>query len=223
MTHNNSHFPIAHRPVQTHNQRIITRGAPMSIELSRCATIKAGHPFRSSIAEHPEGNAYALQMRDISPEAGVSWNTLTRTSLERHKSAVWLQGGDIVFAARGLRNYALYLEDVPLPTVCSPHFFLIRVNTPALLPAFLAWQINRAPAQRYFAKNAEGSHQLSIRRSILEALPIAAPPLPQQQRILALAQDAVREKQLFEALIRTREQQLDALAVELSTPTFFNR
>lgn len=187
----------------------------MDKSLTDCADVQAGHPFRGSVPEDPDGNAYALQMRDVRPEGGVAWEGLTRTSLERHKNAVWLQRGDVVFVARGMRNYALCLEDVPVPAVCSQYFFLLRVKSPVLLPEFLAWQINRAPAQRYLAKNAEGSDQLSIRRGVLEALPIAVPPLKQQHRIVALSRDAVLERQVLEALIRNREQQLDALAFEL--------
>ncbi|MDO9225298.1 MAG: restriction endonuclease subunit S [Pseudomonadota bacterium] len=185
--------------------------------------LQAGHPFRGSVPEDPDGNAYALQMRDISPEGGVVWSGLVRTSLEKHKSAVWLQPGDIVFVARGMRNYALCLEEVPLPAVCSQYFFLLRVKAPNLLPEFLAWQINRAPARRYLASHAEGTDQLSIRRGVLEALPIVVPGLEQQQRIVALAKDAGRERQVLETLIHNREQQLDALAFELRAAHPLNR
>jgi len=185
--------------------------------LTDFADVQAGHPFRGSVPPDPDGNAHALQMRDVSPEGVVDWSALTRTSLDKHKSAEWLQVGDVVFVARGMRNYALCLDVVPVPAVCSQYFFLLRVKSPGLLPEFLAWQINRAPAQRYLAKNAEGSDQLSIRRGVLEALPIAVPPLKQQQRIVALARDAAIERKALEALIRNRDKQLDALAVELHT------
>lgn len=187
----------------------------MESVLTAFAEIQAGHPFRGSVPEDPEGNAFAVQMRDVSPDGGVAWDGLVRTSLDGRKSPVWLQPGDVIFVARGARNYALSLEDVPTPAVCSQYFFLLRVKSTGLLPEFLAWQINRAPAQRYLAKNAEGTDQLSIRRGVLEALPIAVPPMEQQHRIVALAKDASRERQVLETLIRNREQQLDALAFDL--------
>ncbi len=187
----------------------------MTLRLADFAEVQAGHPFRGSVPEDSEGNAFALQMRDVSPEAGISWDGLIRTSLDGHKQPTWLQAGDVVFVARGMRNYALCLEDIPFPTVCSQYFFLLRVNSTGLLPEFLAWQINRAPAQRYLAKNAEGTAQLSIRRGVLEALPIVAPPLEQQRHIVALAKDASRERQVLESLISNREKQLDAIAFEL--------
>lgn len=187
----------------------------MYSKLNKFVDVQAGHPFRGSISEDQDGNAYALQMRDVSPESGVSWEGLVKTSLDGRKSPVWLKTGDVVFVARGMRNYALCLEDIPQPTVCAQHFYLLRVKSTHLLPEHLAWQINRAPAQRYLAKNAEGTNQLSIRRGVLAMLPLAVPPLEQQHRIVALDKAARREREVLEALIRNREQQLDALAFEL--------
>lgn len=195
----------------------------MNSRLAEYVEVQAGHPFRGSIPEDEGGNAYALQMRDVSPEGGVSWERLVKTSLDGRKSPAWLTSGDVVFVARGMRNYALCLEEVPLPTVCSQYFYLLRVKLPALLPEFLAWQINRAPAQRYLAMNAEGTDQVSIRRGVLEALPIVVPSLEQQHRIVALANAARRERQVLEALIRNREQQLDALASELDATNSIKR
>lgn len=192
----------------------------MIAELTALVGVQAGHPFRGSIPEDPEGNAFAVQMRDVSPDGGVAWDELVRTSLDGRKSPVWLQPGDVIFVARGARNYALCLENVPMPAVCSQYFFLLRIKSTGLLPEFLAWQINRAPAQRYLAKNAEGTDQLSIRRGVLEALPITVPPMEQQHRIVALAKDASRERKVLETLIRNREQQLDALALSLQTQLF---
>ncbi|MDK9724547.1 MAG: hypothetical protein OEL88_06615 [Sterolibacteriaceae bacterium MAG5] len=187
----------------------------MNTLLTNYVEIQGGHPFRGSIPADPEGNAYALQIRDASPEGVANWGALTRTSLDGYKNIVWLRPGDIVFAARGQNNYALCLDEVPVPTVCSQYFFLLRVKSPALLPGFLAWQMNRQPAQRYFAKHAEGSDQIGIRRGILEALPITVPTIEQQRRIAALDKAAHEERRALQALIRNRELQLDALAFDL--------
>ncbi len=187
----------------------------MNSKLTDYADVQAGHPFRGSVPEDPGGNAYVLQMRDVSPEGVADWNVLTRTSLGNMKNVVWLTPGDIVFVARGQRNYALCLQEIPVPAVCSQYFFLLRVRSPALLPEFLAWQINRAPGQRYLNKNAEGSDQLSIRRGVLEGMPIVVPRLEHQHRVIALARDAITERQRLRNLILNREQELDALAFDL--------
>lgn len=183
--------------------------------LSELVDVRAGHPFRGSVPVVEGGNARALQMRDLTPEGRVAWDGLVATQVDERKRPQWLQPGDVLFVARGTRNTAVCLGDVPVRAVCAPYFFLLRVRSAALLPAFLAWQLNRAPAQRYLAANAEGSDQLSIRRGVLEALPLAVPPLERQRLAVELAEAALREKQAFEALMRNRQQQLDALAFEL--------
>ncbi|QHE83448.1 restriction endonuclease subunit S [Hydrogenophaga sp. BPS33] len=184
----------------------------MKQALLTLADVQAGHPFRGSVPFVKDGNAFALQMRDLSPNGDIAWDGLIRTEVDANKPVQWLRPGDVVFVARGSRNYAVSVRDVPKPTVCSPHVFLLRIKSPTVLPAFLAWQINRAPAQRYLASNAEGSDQLSIRRPVLEAMPLAVPPLAEQQLIVALADAAAHEEQQYQALIRNRQQQLDALA-----------
>lgn len=193
--------------------------------LKDVACVQSGHPFRGSIPEVPDGNAFALQMRDLTPDGTVTWAGLVRTLVGSRKEPDWLVPGDVVFVARGLRNYAVCMDEIPVPTVCSQYFYLLRSKTDQLLPEFLAWQINRAPAQRYLAKNAEGSDQLSIRRTVLEDLPVSIPPRQVQHVIIAIQRAAQAERKTLENLMRNREQQLDAVAFSLFSepPTFGNQ
>ena len=180
------------------------------------AEVRAGHPFRGSVPEMADGPALAIQMRDISVAAGVDWSTVLRTQPQGRKQPDWLQPGDILFVAKGARNFAVCLDQVPEPAICSQYFFLIRVHEPRqLLPEFLAWQINQLPAQRYLEKNAEGTDQLSIRRGVLEALPVAVPAIAQQQALIRLDQTVRQERQHLESLIRNRQQQIQALSLQM--------
>ncbi len=188
----------------------------MICELEQCAEVRSGHPFRGSVPEISGGSAMAVQMRDLSVASGVSWDRVARTNLEGRKEPDWLQPGDILFVAKGARNFAVCLNDIPGPAVCSQYFFLIRVrDAKTLLPEFLAWQINQLPAQRYLGKGAEGTDQLSIRRGVLEALPIAVPPVEQQHQLINLDKTVRQERHLLETLIHNREQQLQTLVLKL--------
>jgi len=190
----------------------------IKIELSKIASLYVGFPFRGSIAESPAGAVRAVQMKDISPEAGVDWSTVTKTDLPGRKSPDWLRREDVLFVSRGSRFYAVCLDEPPTPAVCSPHFFHLRIR-PAVhvMPAFLAWQINQPPFQRQLQQAAEGSNQLSIRRPVFEALSISIPPLAQQQCIVALADLARQERDALNRLARNRERQLQILAEQLDT------
>jgi hypothetical protein len=179
--------------------------------------LKSGYPFRGSIEDSPEGEALAVQMKDVDPELGVDWAGVTRTSLAGRKHPDWLKAGDVLFVSKGARFYAVCIDEPPSPAVCSPHFFLLQVAPRvALLPAFLAWQINQAPFQRQLQQAAEGSSQLSIRRPVLELLTLSVPSLADQQRIVALAELARRERRSLNQLIHNRQRLLQSLAEDLA-------
>jgi hypothetical protein len=82
-----------------------------------------------------------VHIRDADADKGIDWPALVRTELQGRKDPDWLRTGDILFAARGNRNFAVCVGEPPLKAVCSPHFFLVRVNRDsAATPEFLAWR-----------------------------------------------------------------------------------
>lgn len=185
--------------------------------LGSAVKVRSGYPFRGSIDESANGNALAVQMKDVDTDVGMNWAGVIRTSLAGRKPPDWLKAGDVLFVSKGARFYAVCIDEPPSAAVCSPHFFLLQVLPRAeLLPAFLAWQINQPPFQRQLQQAAEGSSQLSIRRPVLESLTLSVPSLADQQRIVALADLARRERLTLLQLIHNREQQLQALAEGLA-------
>ena len=154
-------------------------------------------------------------MRNVDPEAGVDWGSVSRVELPPARRIEFLNPGDVIFSTRGSRTFAVATGAPPFPTVCSPHFFVLRVREPTINPRFLAWQINQAPAQEYLQREATGSHILNIRREVIERLEIVVPSMARQAAIVAFAEEATREKRLLSALIATRQQQMTALAAGL--------
>ncbi len=182
-------------------------------KLKEVADIRAGYPFRGKIKEIEDGEARVIQMRDADPEDGVRWSGLIATDLPGKKQPDWLKPGDLLFVARGYRHFALYLDEVPGPTVLSPHFFRLTVRENAeVLPGFLAWQMNQEPAQHYFRKSAEGTQVLNIRRQVLEDLPIVVPSRQKQETISRLNTTWRREQRVLKALADNRKRLLSALA-----------
>lgn len=178
--------------------------------------IRAGYPFRGAVEEIRGGPVHAVQMKDLDPVHGIDWRGVIRTRLGGRREADWLAPEDLLFVARGTRFYAACVDELPGPAVCGPHLFHLRVKAGrTLLPAFLAWQINQVPFQRALRRAAEGSSQLSVRRPVLESLPICIPPLADQARIVALVQLARRERQLQDRLARNRERQFESIAEAL--------
>ena len=180
--------------------------------LGDVVAVRPGYPFRGSIKEAPRGEMAVVQIKNADAERGVDWQALANTEPTGRKQPDWLQGGDVLLIARGNRNVAVFLNQVPGRAVCAPQFYLLRVKDDRVLPAYLAWYLNEFPAQRYFEQSAEGSVVTSIRRQVLESLPLPIPDLQRQQLIVNLVDTARREKQLTEQLIRNREQQLTLVA-----------
>ncbi|MFM5812509.1 restriction endonuclease subunit S [Aeromonas veronii] len=189
----------------------------MKLHLYQVATISAGYPFRGKIPEHPEGNLAVVQMKDSSSEFGVDWMSCLRSEATGKKAPDWLQTGDILVAARGNQNYAVLVDTrhAPLPAVAAPHFYVVRPQSDALIPEFLAWQLNQQPCQRYFELHAEGTLTKSIRRQVLEEALIGLPSLAEQQTILAMARTLQEERQLMQLLQHNGEQMMHAIATRL--------
>jgi hypothetical protein len=187
------------------------------------ASVQAGHPFRGAIESASDGDVLALQMKDVDASRGIDWLGALRTQLGGRKAPTWLQPADLLFVAKGSSFYAVVVDTPPMPSVCGPAFFHLRIQPGAVVvPAFLAWQINQPPFQRLLVQSAEGSGQLSIRRPVLEALLLAVPPLERQHQIVALDTAARAERVTLRRLIQNREQQLHALAEALATASMRN-
>lgn len=184
--------------------------------LDDIANIAAGYPLRGAVDELASGEVAIVQMRNVDADSGVNWREVQRIALPSKRPPAFLAVGDIIFTTRGTRNFALALDTVEGAAVCSPHFFVIRVlDTHRIAPAFLAWQINQRTAQEYFQREATGSHILNIRREVIENLSLAIPPLVTQLAIVALADAARAERAALTRMIENRNNQIEAIALDL--------
>jgi len=187
----------------------------MKATLRQIAEVRAGHPFRGAIEASTEGNGYVIQTRDQHSDGQIVWDQLVRAEVGGRGEPEWLKNGDVIFSARGSRHLASVMTEVDRPTVCSPHFFVIKVKIAQMLPEFLAWQLNQQPAQRFFQSTAEGSAQVSIRITMLEEIELAIPSIEAQRQVVQLANAAFKEKQLLNNLIQNRQRQMAAIAADV--------
>ncbi|MEA3332447.1 MAG: restriction endonuclease subunit S [Pseudomonadota bacterium] len=185
--------------------------------LSQVVNIKSGYPFRGRIPEVSGTGVQAIQMKDVSIETGITWQTAVETELPGKREPGYLLPGNILFTIRGNRNYAVLVDESANAhrAVASPHFFILSCTSETVLSAYLVWLLNQGPLKRYFKRESEGTLTKGIRRSVLENAPIAVPPLEKQRKIVALAQAAGRERKLFERLICNNETMLDMIATDL--------
>jgi len=185
--------------------------------LNEVAAISAGHPLRGSAESLEEGEAPFIQLKNVDPSSGIDWPEVVRVDLPSARAPKWLSATDVIFSARGSRNYAYALTDVPDQSVCSPHFFVLNLkDTNTVIPEFLAWQLNQKPAQEYFKRTAVGTQAVTtVRRPALEALPLIVPSLQKQKLIAEFWRAALKEQAALKQLINNRIKQSDAIAYGL--------
>ena len=184
--------------------------------LADIADIRPGYPFRGSVKDRPDGEVAVVQIKNVDPDTGIDWSGLARTDLTGRRKPDWLRQGDVLFTARGNRNAAAAVGEITIKAVSAPHLFVIRVTTPEqILPEFLAWVMNQADAQRYFAQEATGSYITNIRKQSLLEMPLRLPPLDKQRIVVELDRAARQERKLLESLIENRKQQISLVAQTL--------
>ncbi|WP_271912033.1 restriction endonuclease subunit S [Vreelandella alkaliphila] len=191
--------------------------------LQSIAAIQPGYPFRGKLELDSQGDAFVVQYRHLVVGEALydpQGKTLDRVMFTGRKHPEYLCSGDILFMAKGTRNDAAVVRELPRNTVCTPNFYHIRLTSSAcnVMPEFLAWQLNHIDAQRYFAMCSQGSAAPSITKSQLGNLPIVVPPIEQQALMVKLADAATREQQLFNQLIENRQRMVDAAGHQLLRP-----
>jgi len=122
-----------------------------------------------------------------------------------------LQFGDIIFAAKGTKNFAALYETKNLPAVASTSFFVIRLNEDfqdKVLPEYLTWYLNSASSQNYLKSQAVGSSILSISKSVIDELELSIPDLATQKAVLKITHLRNAERKLQQQIEMLREKQI---------------
>lgn len=140
------------------------RTNPIRLPYLRVANVQDGHIDLSEIkhitvSEHQVAR-YALQVGDVLMTEGGDFDKLGR-------GAVWK--GQIT------------------PCLHQNHVFSVRPDQAQILSAFLAAYCESAAGKRYFLSCSKQTTNLaSINSTQLKEMPIVVPPLPEQQRIIAV-------------------------------------
>jgi hypothetical protein len=127
-----------------------------------------------------------------------------------------LQGGDVLFAAKGAKNFAALYEAHNQAAVASTTFFVIRLRTDLLIPAFLCWYLNHAEVLNKLTAKAKGSNVPAIAKSALEELDVYFPSLEKQHLIVKINQLQLRQQELQSDLLRLKHSTLQHQLLKLS-------
>ena len=119
-----------------------------------------------------------------------------------------LKDGDVLFAAKGTKNFAAVFENHNEPSVASTSFFVISLVGKKVLPQYLAWFLNSHTTQTLLRGQAIGTSIPSISKQVLENLEITVPNIEIQKAILEITKLRNKEKSLKNDIEVLREKQI---------------
>ncbi|MEQ9378775.1 MAG: restriction endonuclease subunit S [Imperialibacter sp.] len=124
-----------------------------------------------------------------------------------------LMAGDVLFAAKGTKNFAAVFESGNPPSVASTSFFVLSLKGTVVLPSYLAWYLNHPNTQALLKGEAKGTAIVSISKNSLSELDIPVPAIEIQQLVLKIADLRKVEMSLKQRIERLKEKQLQQLII----------
>jgi restriction endonuclease S subunit len=116
-----------------------------------------------------------------------------------------LKPGDVLFAAKGSKNFASVYEEQYPKSVASTSFFVIRLLESKVLPEYFAWFMNSPKTQLFLKSSAIGSSIASISKAVLEKLEISVPNIQTQRVILEITRLRSQEKEIRQKIESLQE------------------
>lgn len=168
----------------------------MKKKIKDIAEIQIGYQFRGRMETTPDGTHSVIQIKDFDELQNIQTADLYKVNLKSDAERYIVNKGDILFLARGQRNYAFPIKDIPSNTIAASYFFILRLINKDILPEYIAWYIKQAPAQEYLHNIARrGTHMPIVPKSSFENMMIDIPPLGVQAKIVKL--DSLLEKERY--------------------------
>ena len=148
--------------------------------------------------------------KDIRP------NLLLNKQTEKHL----LSERDILFAAKGAKNFATIVTNKMGPCIASSTFLVIRIKPDlrkSILPEFIVWFLNHPNTISYLKSKAIGTGVPSISKKVLDETEIILPDIHTQQNIVIIDDLRKRGKHLKNKIEELREKQIQKLLLNLAT------
>jgi hypothetical protein len=186
------------------------------MRLNKTAKIQSGYITRGKIDHRADGSHFLLQARDVDAHRlTYRADDLIRFSPVMSRKDWILKTGDVLFMARGVKNFSVLLQEIPDSILAAACFFIVRVSSEEVLPAYLCWYLNQAPVEHYLHRHSgRGVHMPVVRRSVLENIDIPIPPLETQEKIAELDVLMRQEQELLNKLAEKRKDLLTAACLK---------
>ncbi len=186
------------------------------MRLSKIAKIQSGYISRGKIEPREDGTHFLLQARDVDAERlTYQADSLVRFSPDLSRKDWVLKTDDVLFMARGTRNYSVLINNIPERALAAACFFIVRASSDQVLPYYLCWYLNQALVDHYLGRHSgRGVHMPVVRRSVIESIDIPAPSLDIQKKIVQMDLLMQKEQELIDRLAEKRKKMITAACLK---------
>jgi len=183
------------------------------MRIGEIAQLQAGYQFRGKVEPDPDGNVAILQIKDIEDRRRLNADTIDRIPFDKPYEQYLVSRGDVLFLSRGHRQFSIAIEDDLQDTIASGYFYILRLRTNRIRPAYLAWYINQPPFQAQLAPHIQGTHMPFVSQSAFQDLIVPIPPLAVQDTLVALADLAEQEQSILAQLASKRATLIQSMSL----------
>ncbi|MBT3256932.1 MAG: restriction endonuclease subunit S [Deltaproteobacteria bacterium] len=186
------------------------------MKLKTIAEIQSGHITRGRIEPRADGTYHLLQARDVDGESlSYEANAMIRFNPVKSEKDWILKPGDLLFMARGARNFTLLIKDLPDDVLAAACFFIIRIKNRQMMPEYLHWYLNQDPVAHYLHRHSGRSvHMPVVRRAVLESIHVPTPPLKTQKMVARTVELMDEEQALLQNLAKKRRALITATCLK---------
>ena len=177
------------------------------MKLKKIAEIQSGYINRGKIDPRDDGTCLLLQAKDVEADyLSYRTDTLVRFTPKLSGKDWFLKSGDILFMARGARNFSVMVDKLPEGVLAAACFFVVRISNSEILPEYLSWYLNQSPVEEYLQRfSGRGVHMPVVRRAVLESIDIPLPPIQTQKQVSEINKLLQKEQTLYKKLAEKRK------------------
>ena len=177
------------------------------MKIKMIAKIQSGFISRGKIDPRDDGTCLLLQAKDVDADhLSYRTDTLVRFMPTLSGKDWFLKSSDILFMARGSRNFSVLIDKLPDSVLAAACFFVVRIANSEILPEYLWWYLNQSPVEEYLKRfSGRSVHMPVVRRAVLESIDIPLPPIKTQKQVSEMTMLLQREQNLYEKLAEKRK------------------
>lgn len=186
------------------------------MKLKMIAKIQSGFISRGKIYPRDDGTCFLLKAKDVDADRLCYRTDALVRFMPRLSGKDWfLKPGDILFMARGARNFSVLIGELPDRVLAAACFFVVRISNSEILPEYLCWYLNQSPVEEYLKRfSGRGVHMPVVRRAVLESINIPLPPMKTQKQVSEINKLLQKEQRLYKKLAEKRKNLMTGICLK---------